>query len=69
VDILLYGDVVMETPMLTVPHPRMLERRFVLDPLLEIAPALKHPQTKQPLAKTLGQVSGQKVRRWTAERN
>ena len=69
IDILLYGDVVMDTPELTVPHPRMLERRFVLEPLVEIAPALKHPQTKETFVKTLPRVSGQKVRKWNAERN
>lgn len=42
-DILLYGDRIIETPELQVPHPRMLQRRFVLEPLAEIAPGLKHP--------------------------
>ncbi|MFL6673301.1 MAG: 2-amino-4-hydroxy-6-hydroxymethyldihydropteridine diphosphokinase [Massilia sp.] len=37
-DLLLYGDQVIDTPTLAVPHPRMLERAFVLAPLLEIAP-------------------------------
>lgn len=69
IDLLLFGDVIMDTPRLTVPHPRMLERRFVLEPLAEIAPALKHPQTKQSLVKILAQLSGQKVRKWTSERN
>ncbi len=39
-DILLYGEQVINTPTLTVPHPRMVERGFVLVPLAEIAPAL-----------------------------
>ena len=42
-DILLYGDETIDTPELQVPHPRMLQRRFVLVPLAEIAPSLKHP--------------------------
>jgi len=42
-DILLYGDETMDTPELQVPHPRMTERRFVLEPLAEIAPELRHP--------------------------
>ncbi len=42
-DLLLYGDRVIETPALTVPHPRMHERRFVLEPLCEIAPEAVHP--------------------------
>lgn len=37
-DLLLYGDAVIDEPGLTVPHPRMHERRFVLEPLVEIAP-------------------------------
>jgi 2-amino-4-hydroxy-6-hydroxymethyldihydropteridine diphosphokinase len=43
VDILLYGDTVIATPELQVPHPRMAERRFVLVPLSELAPELRHP--------------------------
>jgi 2-amino-4-hydroxy-6-hydroxymethyldihydropteridine diphosphokinase len=42
-DILLYGDETVDTPELQVPHPRMKERRFVLEPLAEIAPELQHP--------------------------
>jgi 2-amino-4-hydroxy-6-hydroxymethyldihydropteridine diphosphokinase len=42
-DLLLYGDVVMSTDELTVPHPQMQARRFVLEPLAEIAPEWVHP--------------------------
>lgn len=42
-DILLYGDAVLDTPELKVPHPRIAERRFVLVPLAEIAPNVAHP--------------------------
>jgi len=42
-DILLYGTETIDTPELQVPHPRMLFRRFVLVPLAEIAPNLRHP--------------------------
>jgi 2-amino-4-hydroxy-6-hydroxymethyldihydropteridine diphosphokinase len=42
-DILLYGDQVIDTPELQVPHPRMHVRRFVLEPLAEIAPNMRHP--------------------------
>jgi 2-amino-4-hydroxy-6-hydroxymethyldihydropteridine diphosphokinase len=43
IDILLFGDLSIDTPELRVPHPRMLQRKFVLAPLAEIAPELKHP--------------------------
>jgi len=43
IDILLYGDETIVTPELQVPHPRMLQRRFVLVPLAEIAPQMRHP--------------------------
>ena len=42
-DLLLYGDVVQQTPFLTLPHPRMHERAFVLVPLLEIKPDCRIP--------------------------
>jgi 2-amino-4-hydroxy-6-hydroxymethyldihydropteridine diphosphokinase len=42
-DLLLYGDVVMESEELTLPHPAMGERRFVLEPLAEIAGGMVHP--------------------------
>jgi 2-amino-4-hydroxy-6-hydroxymethyldihydropteridine diphosphokinase len=43
IDILLMEDVFLETPTLTIPHPRLADRRFVLVPLAEIAPRLRHP--------------------------
>jgi 2-amino-4-hydroxy-6-hydroxymethyldihydropteridine diphosphokinase len=43
VDLLLYGDHVRDEPGLVLPHPRMHERRFVLVPLVEIAPGARHP--------------------------
>lgn len=63
IDILLFGKVVMNTRQLTIPHARMLERRFVLEPLLEIAPDWKHPETKEPLRKFSSKVAAQKVRK------
>jgi 2-amino-4-hydroxy-6-hydroxymethyldihydropteridine diphosphokinase len=42
-DLLLVGDRVIDTPSLSVPHPRLHLRAFVLEPLLELAPALSHP--------------------------
>lgn len=43
-DLLLYGQQVIQSPNLHIPHPRMHERRFVMQPLAEIAPDLIHPQ-------------------------
>ncbi|MGC2552743.1 MAG: 2-amino-4-hydroxy-6-hydroxymethyldihydropteridine diphosphokinase [Candidatus Sulfotelmatobacter sp.] len=43
IDILLFGDVVLDTAEVTIPHPAMHERRFVLEPLAEIAPEVRHP--------------------------
>jgi len=47
IDILFYGDKVINTPGLVIPHPRMNYRAFVLVPLAEIAPTLVHPVTKK----------------------
>jgi 2-amino-4-hydroxy-6-hydroxymethyldihydropteridine diphosphokinase len=49
-DILLYGSETIDTPDLQVPHPRMLLRRFVLVPLAEIAPALRHPSWRKTVS-------------------
>jgi len=43
IDLLLYGDLILETPTLKLPHPLMQERRFVMEPLAEIAPNMVHP--------------------------
>ena len=56
-DILLYGDETIATPELEVPHPRMLQRRFVLTPLAELAPELKHPAWEAPAAVLLERVT------------
>jgi 2-amino-4-hydroxy-6-hydroxymethyldihydropteridine diphosphokinase len=43
IDILLYGNEIIDTPELQVPHPRLYLRRFVLEPLAEVAPSVQHP--------------------------
>lgn len=48
-DLLLYGDLICQEPDLIVPHPRMHERRFVLEPLAEIAPLAVHPVQQQTI--------------------
>ena len=50
IDILLFGNSIIDTKGLTVPHPAMHERRFVLEPLAEIAPEVRHPVFKRTLS-------------------
>ena len=62
IDILLYGDQVRVDTRLTLPHPRMHERRFVLKPLVEIAPTLLDPRSGQEYAQVLERLGeGKKV--------
>ncbi len=67
IDILLYDDIVVRTPELTLPHPRLTERAFVLAPLAEIAPTLVIPATGRTVAELLRQVADQDVRRLEGE--
>ena len=61
IDILFYDDIVLNTPELAIPHPRIAERMFVLRPMNEIAPALRHPANGKTIhelyleAKKIGQ--------------
>jgi 2-amino-4-hydroxy-6-hydroxymethyldihydropteridine diphosphokinase len=63
IDVLLYAKSVITTPRLTVPHPRLFERRFVLEPLLELVPNLRDPRTKKPFADFLAAVQDQSVKK------
>jgi 2-amino-4-hydroxy-6-hydroxymethyldihydropteridine diphosphokinase len=56
-DLLSYGDVAMETPTLTLPHPSLAERRFVLVPLTEIAPQWRHPASGKTAVDLLAEIS------------
>jgi len=56
IDILLYDDVVLETEELVIPHPLMMERRFVLAPLAELAPDLRHPVTRKTVSELLSRL-------------
>jgi len=63
IDILFFGAFVIETKKLQVPHPRLHQRRFVREPLSELAPALKHPTLKLTIRQLLSDLQGQSVRR------
>lgn len=56
-DILFFGQQVLDLPQLQVPHPRLHERRFVLVPLAEIAPFWKHPQRQMTITQMLSHLS------------
>ena len=56
-DILLYGGVVLSGDRLTIPHPRLFERRFVLQPLADIAPSLVHPTLGRSIAELLASLT------------
>ena len=63
IDILLYGKTVVRTATLEIPHPRMRERRFVLAPLADLAPDLRHPVTHKTVREMLEDAPAQAVRR------
>ena len=65
IDIVLFGNSVIEMPRLQVPHPRMQDRRFVLEPLAELAPELSHPLTRRSIREMLAATAAQKVSRVT----
>src|SRR3990172_892228 len=64
-DLLLYGDAVVDDPDLGVPHPRLAERAFVLVPLAEIAPATVHPILRVSIPDLAARVGASGVVRWS----
>jgi 2-amino-4-hydroxy-6-hydroxymethyldihydropteridine diphosphokinase len=62
-DILLFGNAVVHAPGLEIPHPRMGERRFVLEPLAELAADLRVPRGRRTVRELLAEVMSQTVRR------
>ena len=63
IDILLYGDAVVHTAALEIPHPRMEQRRFVLAPLADLAPDLRHPVSGRTVREMLEAAPAAAVRR------
>jgi 2-amino-4-hydroxy-6-hydroxymethyldihydropteridine diphosphokinase len=64
IDLLLYDNQVMDTPSLTLPHPKLHERAFVLVPLREIAPDVRHPVLDFSVNEMLASVDTSGVKRW-----
>jgi len=64
IDILLYGDVILQSEELTLPHPRMLQRRFVLEPLREVAPRLPIPGSGITVKEAFAQLRDPAQVRW-----
>ena len=63
IDVLLYANAIVNTGDLKIPHPALHERRFVLEPLAELVPDLRHPLTKQTVQQMLTKVAAQEVRK------
>lgn len=63
IDIVLFGNSVLQTPELEIPHPRMQQRRFVLEPLAELSPDLRHPVSGRTIRDLLETVLDQIVRK------
>jgi 2-amino-4-hydroxy-6-hydroxymethyldihydropteridine diphosphokinase len=63
IDILLYGQAIVETGDIQIPHPRLDQRRFVLEPMKELVPDLRHPRSGRTMSELLRGVQDQGVKR------
>jgi 2-amino-4-hydroxy-6-hydroxymethyldihydropteridine diphosphokinase len=61
IDIVLFGDQIIHSPQLTIPHPAMHQRRFVLEPLAEIATEVRHPLLKKTVKELLAELHNSQV--------
>jgi 2-amino-4-hydroxy-6-hydroxymethyldihydropteridine diphosphokinase len=66
IDILLFENSIVTTPVLEIPHPRFRARRFVLAPLADLAPDLRDPVTRKTVRELLAELRGQAVRKITS---
>ena len=62
IDIVFFGDMVLKSAELEIPHPRYPERRFVLAPLMDLAPDLRDPCTERTMGELLAAVDGQEIK-------
>lgn len=68
IDILFYGKFEIHTDQIQVPHPRIAQRRFVLEPLAELVPELRHPTLGSRVGELLHRVGDQGVRKWYSKK-
>jgi 2-amino-4-hydroxy-6-hydroxymethyldihydropteridine diphosphokinase len=67
IDLLFYEDLILDTPPLVIPHPRMQERAFVLVPLADLAPGLRHPVLGKTVRELLAQVDTTGIRLYNSD--
>ena len=64
IDIIFYDDIVLETPSLTIPHPQLPERGFVLLPMMDIAPDLIHPVNKKSIREMMAVCNAGEIKKF-----
>jgi 2-amino-4-hydroxy-6-hydroxymethyldihydropteridine diphosphokinase len=69
IDILFYDDLSLETPKLTIPHPRLHQRAFMLVPLADLAPDLRHPVTGKTIREHLAEVDTAEISPYAPQEN
>jgi 2-amino-4-hydroxy-6-hydroxymethyldihydropteridine diphosphokinase len=64
IDIIFYDELILETPSLTIPHPQLPERGFVLLPMMDIAPDLVHPVNKKSIREMMAQCNAGEIKKF-----